>query len=195
MFKIGILALQGAFAEHGKMIASLGHLPAEVRLPSDLNDIDGLILPGGESTSMSKLLDAFELRAPIKRALESGLPCLGTCAGMILLSKEVEDSSILPLGIMDITVRRNAYGRQLSSFVTEGVILAFGSAKIPMVFIRAPIVTDISESVEPLYLISNQLVAVRQKNIMALSFHPELTDSPTIHSAFIHMIAAYKAKN
>ena len=189
--KIGVLALQGAFAEHRKMLKKLGIESFEIRKKSDLsnavdnNDIDGLIIPGGESTVIGKLLYDLDLFDDIKKLILEGLPVFGTCAGLILLAKEIENHSRTYLGAMDIKVRRNAYGRQLGSFFTESKFKGIGV--IPMTFIRAPYILDVGESVEILSKVDGNIVAAREKNILVTSYHPELNTDLNVHKFFIKM--------
>ncbi len=186
----GILALQGAFAEHGKALDQLGISHFEIRKPADLEfnpPIDALILPGGESTVMGKLLRESGLSELILNKLRAGMPAFGTCAGLILLAKEVENSeggavSAGALGTMDIRVRRNAYGRQLGSFHTEEGFLGIG--KVPMTFIRAPYIEKAYEDVEILARVNGKIVAARQKNQLVCAFHPELTKDLRVHRYF-----------
>ncbi len=188
--KIGILALQGAFLEHSIMLRHLGVKAAEVRLPSELNDLDGLIIPGGESTTISRLMKDYGLYEPIKKYASRDFPIFGTCAGMILLAKKAGDLPLEPLGILGIEVQRNAFGRQKDSFETSLSIPAIGGEEtFPGVFIRAPII----DKVEPGVMVLCQLnggtpVAVRQKKVLACAFHPELTDDPRFHAYFLQMV-------
>ena len=188
MLTIGILALQGAFIEHSIAIKKLGYLVKEVKMPKDLESIDGIILPGGESTAISNLLDSTGLRTPLQSQLNGGLPCMGTCAGMILLAKSVSQDSIPTLGVMNIEVKRNAYGRQLGSFTRTEVVRKISDMPIPLVFIRAPYVVKVDETVEILHRVDQHIVAVRENNLLALAFHPEMTDDLTFHRYFIEMI-------
>ncbi|OPJ55842.1 pyridoxal 5'-phosphate synthase glutaminase subunit PdxT [Alkalithermobacter paradoxus] len=188
MKKVGILALQGAFREHIQMIKSLGHQAIEIRNVSQLNDIDGIILPGGESTAIGKLLKDFSIAQTLINKINNGLPVWGTCAGMILLAKELDGDENAHLKVMDIKVRRNAYGTQLDSFATTGVVREVSEKEIPMVFIRAPYIVDIDESVDVLYKLDRNIVAARQKNMLVTSFHPELTDDKSFHQYFINMM-------
>lgn len=184
---IGILALQGAFAEHMKMLETLHANGILIRQKSDLSQpLDGLILPGGESTAMGKLLFDLDILEPVRERILEGLPVFGTCAGMILLAKQLEDSPIRHLATMDITVRRNAYGRQLGSFTTTA---AFGNfPSIPMTFIRAPFITQTGNGVTVLSTVNGNKVAARQGNQLVTAFHPELTDSVAVHSYFLDMV-------
>jgi 5'-phosphate synthase pdxT subunit len=180
--RIGVLALQGAFAEHLATLASIGVEGVDVRLPADLDGIDGLILPGGESTTMRRLIDRWGLREPILALASSGAPLFGTCAGMIVLAREIagEESPILPL--LDVTVQRNAFGRQLESFETELSVPILGDRPVHAVFIRAPIVDRIGPDVDVLARLDDgRVVAVRQRNIIATAFHPELAGETRFH--------------
>ena len=188
--KIGILALQGAFIEHQNILKKLSVDAFLIKTVDDLNQpMDGLILPGGESTSMRKLLDTLNLFTPIKTLIENGLPTFGTCAGMILLAKEIENDSRKHFDIMPITVKRNAYGRQLGSFYTEDF---FNRQKIPMVFIRAPYVSSCTVDVDVLSVVDEHIVAVKYKHILATAFHPELSQDLYVFNYFIHMIKEKK---
>lgn len=186
---IGVLALQGAFIEHVHKLQRLGVEAREVRLPEDLEGIDGLIIPGGESTTIGKLIDRFALRGPILDLARSGAPVWGTCAGMILLGKEVDADTRAReqplLELMDIGVRRNAFGTQLDSFETELEFPALGPEPLPAVFIRAPIISRVGPGVEVLAsLPDGRPVAARQANFLATSFHPELTADTRLHAWF-----------
>lgn len=190
--RIGVLALQGAFAEH---IAILRQLEAEampVRLPRELENLDGLIIPGGESTSIGKLMLDYRLRDKIGNLAQNGLPAWGTCAGMILLADKNRHASPEPLGLMAITIRRNAFGRQRESFVTELSVPVLGEKPFPGVFIRAPIIESASRNVEILAKLDNAGVAARQGKLLATAFHPELTDDFRFHQYFIDIIAGGK---
>ena len=187
--KIGILALQGAFAEHARVLEKLGIESVELRNLEDYQkyqkELSGLILPGGESTTMGKLLRDQDMLIPIREAILSGLPVFGTCAGLILLAKEITSQDESHLGTMDMVVERNAYGRQLGSFYTEAECKGVG--KIPMTFIRGPIISSVGEDVEILATVDNQIVAAQEKNMLVTSFHPELTDDVRLHQYFINM--------
>lgn len=187
--KIGILALQGAFAEHAKVLDKLGVDNVEIRnlddFQQDQSDLSGLIFPGGESTTMGKLLREQDMLIPIREAILSGLPVFGTCAGLILLAKEISSQEECHLGTMDMVVERNAYGRQLGSFYTEAECKGVG--QIPMTFIRGPIISSVGEDVEILATVDNQIVAAQEKNMLVTSFHPELTDDVRLHQYFINM--------
>ena len=184
--KIAILALQGAFIEHASMLNRLGIEHFEIRKKEDLNrPFDGLILPGGESTAMKKLLRDLDLFEPLKTLIDSGLPVFGTCACLILLARSVNGGTPC-FSTMDISVKRNAYGRQLGSFYTEGEFKGIG--KIPMTFIRAPYIENTFSDAEPLAVVNGKIVAARQKNQLATAFHPELSDDPSVHRYFAEMI-------
>ena len=187
--KIGILALQGAFAEHERVLERLGVENVELRNLEDFQkyqkELSGLILPGGESTTMGKLLRDQDMLLPIREAILSGLPVFGTCAGLILLAKEITSQDESHLGTMDMVVERNAYGRQLGSFYTEAECKGVG--KIPMTFIRGPIISSVGEDVEILAIVDNQIVAAQEKNMLVTSFHPELNDDVRLHQYFINM--------
>ncbi|HEU5425198.1 MAG TPA: pyridoxal 5'-phosphate synthase glutaminase subunit PdxT [Nitrolancea sp.] len=194
MTVIGVLALQGAFIEHVKKLHALGVVVREVRLPADLEEIDGLIIPGGESTTIGKLIDRFELRQPILDRAHAGMPIWGTCAGMILLGQEVDADTQARsqplLHLMDIGVRRNAFGSQLDSFETELDFPVLGPEPLPAVFIRAPIISWIGPEVEVLAkLPDGRIVAARQDQYLATSFHPELTADNRLHAWFVALAA------
>lgn len=190
--RIGVLAVQGAFAEHIAAVKKLGADAFEIRNISDLNEpFDGLILPGGESTVMQKLLHDLGLFEPLKEKIDSGLPVLGTCAGMILLAKNIDSGEEPCFGTMDITVKRNAYGRQLGSFVCTD---RFADNDITMRFIRAPYVTETGSGAEILSEHDNKIVAVRQNAQLATAFHPELTNDNTVYRLFFRMIENRAAK-
>ena len=187
--KIGILALQGAFEEHEKVLDKLGVTSVEIRNLDDFqqhqSDLSGLIMPGGESTTMGKLLRDQQMLLPIREAILSGLPVFGTCAGLILLAREITSQEESHLATMDIVVERNAYGRQLGSFYTEAECKGVG--KIPMTFIRGPIISSLGEDAEILATVDDQIVAAQEKNMLVTSFHPELTDDVSLHQYFINM--------
>ncbi len=187
--KIGILALQGAFAEHAKVLDKLGVTSVEIRNLEDFqqyqSDLSGLILPGGESTTMGKLLRDQQMLLPLREAILNDLPVFGTCAGLILLAKEIISQKESHLATMDIVVERNAYGRQLGSFYTEAECKGVG--QIPMTFIRGPIISSVGEGVEIIATVDDQIVAAQEKNMLVTSFHPELTDDARLHQYFINM--------
>jgi len=187
MKHIGVLALQGAFREHIEIIQSLGHIGVEIRKVEDLNSIDSLILPGGESTAIGKLLVDFKIKEILIQKIRDGLPVWGTCAGMILLAGEIANDKTTHLSLMDIVVRRNGYGRQLGSFKIDGVFKGIEN-KIPMVFIRAPYIESVGKDVEILGEVDGKIVAARENNLLATSYHPELTDNLETHKYFIDMM-------
>ena len=189
MIKVGVLAIQGAVAEHLELLNQIPDVCAqEVKYLDELNEIDGLIIPGGESTAIGRLLRDFNLLQPLKERILNGMPVWGTCAGMILLAKSLENDPTVHLGVMDITVERNAYGRQLGSFTTEVEIEKISSNKIPLIFIRAPYVTQVKSDVDILLEVNDHIVACQQKQMLATSFHPELTKDTSFHRYFINMI-------
>lgn len=189
---IGVLALQGAFAEHLAALRKLGANGVEIRQRADFHaGLDGIILPGGESTVMGKLLRELELYAPIRDAIAAGMPVLSTCAGLILLAERAENNEKTYFALMDITVRRNAYGRQLGSFRTTTDIAGIGP--YPMVFIRAPFISSVGPKAHVLATVDGHVVAARQQNMLATAFHPELTDDLRVHSYFVNMIAQVNA--
>ena len=188
--KIGVMALQGAFIEHKEKLDALGIDNFYIRNLDDLKkQKDGLILPGGESTAMYKLLTELHMVDELKQQIEHGLPTFGTCAGLILLAKTLTNQDHAFLKVMDIVVTRNAYGRQLSSFITDDL---FDHKKVPMVFIRAPYIESASDDVEILSVVDGKIVAARQNHLLGTAFHPELTDDLTIHKYFINMIDTLK---
>ncbi|RRD40028.1 pyridoxal 5'-phosphate synthase glutaminase subunit PdxT [Leptotrichia sp. OH3620_COT-345] len=192
--KIGILALQGAFIEHEKILRSLNVETVQIRKRKDLEDnkIDGLILPGGESTVMGKLLHDLNLFESLKKMIAEGLPVFGTCAGMILLAREIENDTARYFGLMNIKVKRNAYGRQLGSFFTENEFKHVGI--VPMTFIRAPFISDVGENVEILSKVDGNIVAARQSSILVTSYHPELNSNTKIHEYFLEICKSYVLK-
>jgi 5'-phosphate synthase pdxT subunit len=186
--RIGVLALQGAFIEHIRMFSILGAEAIPVRLPSELNGLDALIIPGGESTSISKLLYDYELMTPIRKLIQKGFPLLGTCAGMILLAKKVDGLDSEPIGVLDIEVKRNAYGRQTDSFETDLDMPFLGDEPFHGIFIRAPVIERVNPGVEILCQLDDNMVAVKQGKTVACSFHPELTDDPRFHRYFLSLV-------
>ena len=186
MPKIGVLAIQGDFREHGLMLDSIGQSWDEIRLPDQLNDLDGLIIPGGESTTIVQLIDTYNLRIPIQRLASNGLAIWGTCAGMIVVAKTLSDKKPVPLGLMDIAVSRNAFGRQIDSFETTVSVTGIKGEPIHAVFIRAPQILNTGPNVDILSTLENgNPVTVRENNILATSFHPELTEDTRMHELFV----------
>ena len=190
--KIGVLAVQGAFAEHRQILGKLGVETFEIRQRRDLEqDFDGLILPGGESTVQGKLLHDLGLFEPLRERIESGFPTFGTCAGLILLANKLSNDNRTYFGTIPITVERNAYGRQLGSFYTEESFDGIGI--IPMTFIRAPLIKDAGKEVQILAKVNEQIVAVQYKNQLAISFHPELNSDLSVHKYFVENIVQVHA--
>jgi 5'-phosphate synthase pdxT subunit len=187
-FTVGVVAVQGAFEEHCSALGKLGVSVKEIRSVSDLyQNIDGLIFPGGESTAQGKLLRESGLFDMILPMIKGGLPVYGTCAGMVLLAKRIENDERKHFAVMDITVKRNAYGRQLGSFMTKGDFGGMGD--IPMYFIRAPYISSVGKDVVVLSSESGAITAAREANMLVTSFHPEVTDDLTVHSYFLSMIS------
>lgn len=185
--KIAVLAVQGAFIEHEKALQRLGAETVELRKAEDLEqDFDGLVLPGGESTVQSRLLKELSMFEPLKKKIEEGLPVLATCAGLILLAQNISNDENRCFATLPVTVKRNAYGRQLGSFYYEGEIKEIGT--FPMEFIRAPYIESVEKNVEILAQVEEKIVGVAYKNQLAFSFHPELTGNDRIHDKFIELI-------
>jgi 5'-phosphate synthase pdxT subunit len=190
--RIGVLALQGAFREHLDTLASIGVEGVPVRLPDELADVSGLILPGGESTTMRHLIDRWGLAAPILDLAGRGAPLFGTCAGMIILARDIEggEPSVLPL--LDVTVARNAFGRQLDSFETELTVPVLGDVPVHGVFIRAPVISRTGPGVDVLATLDDgRIVAVRERNVVATAFHPELAGETRFHRLVATMAAEH----
>ncbi len=192
--KIGVLALQGAFIEHINVMQQLGVEASPVRLPGELNGLDGLIIPGGESTSILNLMHSFSMVQPLRGLAQAGLPILGTCAGTICLARRVSDSGNSgreTLSLMDMEVRRNAFGRQVDSFETELAVPALGQKSFPAVFIRAPVIEGAGPQVEILARLPNgTAVAARQEKLVATAFHPELSADLRFHRYFLDIAAS-----
>jgi len=187
--KVGVLALQGTFIEHICILRQLGVEATAIRLPHEMDRVDGLVIPGGESTTMLRLMQSFKLIQPIKEVARNGVPIWGTCAGVILLAKNVSNYEMETLGLMDTKVRRNAFGRQIDSFEADLEIPAVGQKPFHAVFIRAPVIEQVEPGVEILArLPDNTIVAARQDGLLASTFHPEFTDDPRFHSYFLSMI-------
>ena len=190
---VGILALQGAFAEHAAVLDKLGVPHFEIRQKRDLDQpMNGLIIPGGESTVMNKLLRELDLYDTLREHIQNGLPVFGTCAGLILLAKQI-DGGIPCFSVMDIRVKRNAYGRQLGSFHTIREMKGIG--QVPMTFIRAPYIEKCGEGAEVLAEVDGNIVAVKYKEQYGLAFHPELDEDDRIHEAFLNSVKKYAKKN
>ncbi len=184
---VGVLALQGDFAEHLAMLTRIGVEAREVRKHRDLESVDALIIPGGESTTIGKLMERYALDKAIRARAEQGMPIYGTCAGMIVLAKVIEGSTQPRLGLMDIAVIRNAFGRQNESFEADIPFTPTPERPVRGVFIRAPIVAQAGQGVEILSEFEGKIVAVRQGNLLATAFHPELTDDERVHRYFLEM--------
>ena len=184
--KIAVLCLQGAFIEHINILKKLGIETLEIRQKKDIEqNFDGIILPGGESTTMGKLLKELDIFNPLLEKIKNNMPVFGTCAGLLLLAKEIDNDHRKHLATLNIVAKRNAYGRQLGSFNT---VSKFNNKEIPMTFIRAPYVEKANNDVEILSIVDNKIVAIRQNNQLATAFHPELTDCYDVHKYFINMV-------
>ncbi|MFR4986163.1 MAG: pyridoxal 5'-phosphate synthase glutaminase subunit PdxT [Lachnospirales bacterium] len=184
--RIAVLCLQGAFIEHINILKKLGIETLEIRQKKDIEQsFDGIILPGGESTTMGKLLKELDIFNPLLEKIKNNMPVFGTCAGLLLLAKEIDNDHRKHLATLNIVAKRNAYGRQLGSFNT---VSKFNNKEIPMTFIRAPYVEKANNEVEILSIVDNKIVAVRQNNQLATAFHPELTDCYDVHKYFINMV-------
>jgi 5'-phosphate synthase pdxT subunit len=189
--KIGVLALQGDFSLHAAALARCGAQAVEVRKPEQLAGLDGLIMPGGESTTLLKLMDAWGFVPALEKFHRAGRPIFGTCAGLILLARGVESPKQLSLGLIDVDVERNAYGRQRESFEAQGTATLRGrDAAIEMVFIRAPRIRRTGPGVETLARHGGEPVMAREGTVLVATFHPELTDDPTVHAYFCEMVQA-----
>lgn len=189
---IGVLAVQGAFIEHRRMLESLGAVCIELRNKNDLKTpLAGLVLPGGESTTQGLILRREDMFEPLKKQISAGLPVLATCAGTILLAKHISNDKALYFETLPVTVRRNAYGRQLGSFITTAPVKGIGDVR--MNFIRAPYIESAEEGVEILSVVDGHIVAVKYKNQLALAFHPEVGKDTRIHESFLRMTARYMA--
>lgn len=191
MRKIGVLALQGAFREHIVMVRQLDAEALPIRWPEQLEGLDGLIIPGGESTTIGKLMTEYKLGEEVQKLASEGLPLFGTCAGMVLLAKRVIGLDLQPLAVLDIEVRRNAFGRQVDSFETELLIPVLGQNPFPGVFIRAPWIERSGDGVESMaQLQDGTIVAAKGENILVSAFHPELTDDTRLHEYFLDIVEA-----
>ncbi len=185
---IGVLAVQGDFAEHSHVLRSIGASATEVRLPCHLPGLDGLIIPGGESTTLSRLMSLYRLRQPVADMAAAGKAIWGTCAGMIMLASEITEDDPVPLSVMDVGVQRNAFGRQIDSFEHDLTVAGLGPHPYHAIFIRAPVIIRVGHDVDILAALPDgRPVAVRQNNLLATSFHPELTSDARIHRYFLAM--------
>lgn len=186
--EVGVLAIQGDFAEHIAILKGLGVKGREVRLPQQFEALDGLIIPGGESTTLSRLMSIYDLRLPIAKMTQQGKAVWGTCAGMIMLSHEITEEDPVPLQLMDIGVRRNAFGRQIDSFEQDLQVVVLGDPPFHGVFIRAPAIVRVGQKVDVLAsLVDGRPVAVQQVNLLATAFHPELTNDNRFHRHFLDL--------
>ena len=189
--KVGVLAVQGDFAEHIAVLKRLGAASREVRLPQHLEGLGGLIIPGGESTTLSRLMSLYHLREPIEGMARQGKVILGTCAGMIMMAQEITEGDPVPLGLMDIGVLRNAFGRQVDSFEEDLQVGVFDPVPFHGVFIRAPVIIRVGQKVKVLSTLPDgRPVAVQQDNLLATAFHPELTNDPRFHQHFLNLVSA-----
>ncbi len=190
MTTVGVLAIQGDFAEHRKSLEQLGVEVKEVRLPEELDEIDGLIVPGGESTTIVQLIDIYEMREKLReRVLDDQMPTWGTCAGMIVMAGELTDHRPTPLSLMDTVVSRNAFGRQVDSFESDLEVSGMDGPPYRAVFIRAPVFVSVGEAVEVIASLDDgRPVAVKQGHMLATAFHPELTDDARMHKLFVGMV-------
>jgi 5'-phosphate synthase pdxT subunit len=187
--KIGVLASQGAFIEHINILKQLDTEATPVRLPGELKGLDGLIIPGGESTSIGKLMSAYNLMDKVSAMAKEGLPIFGTCAGMILMAKNISGNTVKTMGLMDITVTRNAFGRQVDSYETELAIPVLGKSPFPAVFIRAPVIEHCAKNVEVIARLKDgKIVAAREGKMLAAAFHPELTSDTRFHQYFLDIV-------
>jgi pyridoxal 5'-phosphate synthase pdxT subunit len=189
--KVGVLALQGAFREHKKILENLGCQVQEVRKPEHLEEVDGLVIPGGESTTIGKLLGDFNIKELLTKKVAQGFPVYGTCAGLIVLAKDIADSNQQRLGVMDIRAKRNAFGRQVDSFEAELSIPEIGPEPLKAVFIRAPYIEKAEDNVQVLAKIEDKIVVARQGNLLVTAFHPELTEDFRIHKYFLDIVKNY----
>ena len=188
--KVGVLAVQGDFAEHIAVLRKLGVAAREVRLPDQLAGLDGLIIPGGESTTLSRLMSIYRLREPIEHLAQKGKAVWGTCAGMIMMAQEITEEDPIPLQLMDIGVQRNAFGRQIDSFEQDLKVHGLDAPAFHGVFIRAPVIIRVGQSVKVLAALPDgRPVAVQQGQLLATAFHPELTDDTRFHRYFLNLIS------
>jgi 5'-phosphate synthase pdxT subunit len=194
--KVGVLALQGTFIEHIDIMRQLGVEAPPIRLPNELDSLDGLIIPGGESTTMLRLMESFRLIQPIRELARDGLPIWGTCAGMVLLAKSVSNYEMETLGLMDMQIRRNAFGSQIDSFEVDLEIPLVGEEPFHAVFIRAPVIKEAEPGVKILSRLPDGIiVAARQNRLLACAFHPEFTDDLRFHSYFLNMVSQKLSHN
>ena len=188
MAKIGVIAVQGAFREHERIIQELGAQTVQVKLPKHLDGVDGVVIPGGESTAIGRLMREYNLLEGVREVASSGAPIFGTCAGMIVMAKHISGGESAHLGLLDVEVNRNSFGRQRDSFETDLAIPVLGSDPFPAVFIRAPHIASVGEGVEVLARYEDRVVAVKEGNCLAISFHPELTDDNRLHGYMLSLV-------
>lgn len=187
--KIGVLAVQGDFVEHRAVLERLGVDVVEVRLPDDLEGVDGLIMPGGESTTFSRMMDLYSLKGPIKKMASENIPIWGTCAGMIMMARELTEDKPIPMGLMDIQVVRNAFGRQTESFEQDLDVPSLGEEAFRGIFIRAPVISSVGEDVDVLTRLGDgRPVAVQERHLLATAFHPELSEDARFHQYFLSLV-------
>ena len=187
--QVGVLALQGAFREHQRALDKCGAKTRQVRKPGELSGLDALVIPGGESTTMGKLMKEFGLLEPIKGMAAEGMPIFGTCAGLIMLAKQIRDSQQTILGLMDMEVERNAFGRQVDSFEADLPIAELGPQPMRAIFIRAPYITRVDNGVDVLATYGDKIVCARQGHLLVAAFHPELTEDLRLHRYFTEKVA------
>lgn len=185
---VGIVAIQGAFLEHQNKLKQLGVPSKLIKKPADLEGVERCILPGGESTAMSKQMVENGLMQALRNKVNDGMPIMGTCAGLILLAQSIENDSLPTLGLMAIHVQRNAYGRQLGSFTAQALIPEIAEKALKLVFIRAPYIKNCGPDVKVLHVHENRIVAAQERRMLALAFHPELTDDTSFHEYFLHQL-------
>jgi len=186
---IGVLSLQGSFSEHIQSVQRAGAAATEIRLPSEIADVDGLIIPGGESTTILKLIDEYGLREPLREAIADGLPVLGTCAGVICLANRISSHVMKPLGVLDISVSRNSFGRQVDSFEEDLHIESLSGPAFRGVFIRAPVIESCGDGVRVLArLADGTMVACQRGHVLATCFHPEFVDDVRVHEQFLSLV-------
>lgn len=188
MVKIGVLALQGAVSEHIEILKNCGVKAVQVKKADKIDDLDGLIIPGGESTTISRLMSEYGFFAKIRKFATMGKPIYGTCAGLILMSKKVIDGNIETISVMDMEVRRNAFGRQIDSMEVDIKIPKISDKEFPAIFIRAPIIENIGKQIEILAEVDNYIVMAQQKNLLVSAFHPELSNDNRIHQYFLNLL-------
>ena len=187
--KIGVLAVQGDFVEHRAVLERLGVDVVEVRLPDDLDGVDGLIMPGGESTTFSRMMDLYSLKGPIKKMASENIPIWGTCAGMIMMARELTEDKPIPMGLMDIQVVRNAFGRQTESFEQDLDVPSLGEEAFRGIFVRAPVISSVGEDVDVLTRLGDgRPVAVQERHLLATAFHPELSEDARFHQYFLSLV-------